>query len=97
MIENYLTEHGGLGAFCALILLKVGEMIWNYFKNRERVTDDTLKKLVFELQQTNLALNSMQADVKKLKLDLRRAFYALKRLSGKDWPSVAEELRGIKE
>lgn len=96
-IETYLTDHGGFGAFAALIVLKLGEMIWGYFKNRERVTDSTLRKLACDLEKTQMTLVAIQSDLRKFKLDMRRAFHALRKIAGKDWPEVAEEIRNIRD
>jgi hypothetical protein len=96
-VESFLTDHGGMGAFVALILLKVGEMLWSYFRNRNKVTDETLQELKCALEKNTITLNAIQSDLKKFKLDLRRAFHAIRRLSGKDWANISEELRNLRD
>lgn len=86
-IERYLTDHGGLGAFGALLVLKVGEMIWHYFQSR----DASLKKLQVALEKNTVTLTAIQSDLKKFKVDMRRAFIALKKVSGDKWAEIARE------
>jgi hypothetical protein len=92
-LEGFLTEHGGMGAFAALLLLKVGEMLWNYFRTRDTALD-RLKQALDENTKSTLAA---QADLKKFKTDLHRAFKVLKKLSGDKWPEIMQEMESTRE
>lgn len=87
IIERYLTEHGSVGAFGALLILKIGEMIWNYFRSR----DASLTDLKAALEKNTLTMSAIQMDLKRFKKDLHRAFKALKKVSGDKWPEIVKE------
>lgn len=88
LVEKFLTEKGGLGAFGALLILKVGEMVWHYIQSR----DANLKSLQCAVEKNHKTLVAIQHDLKRFKIDLRRAFHALKKVSGDDWHEIAEEI-----
>ena len=92
-LEAALTAHGGLFGFGALFVLKLGDMAWKYFRDREKLTDDSIKDLKCELEKTREALALAQSDMHKLKLDLRRCFYAVKKISGENWAKIADEFK----
>ena len=94
-IQKILLEQGSALGFFALLLLKAGEMIWSYFRTREKVTDDSIQQLKCALEKNTATLLTAQVEMQKLKLDLRRAFYAIKKLSGADWVKIAEEMRNF--
>jgi len=86
--EHFISDHGGLGAFTALLVLKIGEIIWHYFQSR----DSKLNDLKCALERNTITMLAIQKDLRTFKTDLRRAFFALKKVSGDDWPEIAEEI-----
>lgn len=94
-LTKTLVEHGGAAGFGALFLLKLGEMVWNYLKNREKLTDDTLTALKVALEENTAEMHVVQNEMCKLKLDLRRCFFVLKKVAGDNWPKLAEEMRNF--
>lgn len=91
LLEHYLTDHGGFGAFAALLVLKIGEMIWSYFRNR----DASLADLKCALEKNTITMAAIQNDLKKFKHDLRRAFIAIKHVSGDKWPEIVKEFEDL--
>ncbi len=89
-LAQMLWEKGGTAGIGILILFKIGEWIVGYFRAKEKTTDDSIKALMDSLSLTRV-------EIKKLKLDLRRCFYALKKVSGDAWPKIAEELKQFEE
>lgn len=87
LFEHYLTDHGGMGGFLALAALKIGEMIWKYFRDR----DANFQTLQASVEKENIILLSIQGDVKKMQTDLNRAFTILKKLSGDKWAEFARD------
>lgn len=92
-LAQLLVEKGGAFGIIALLLLKVGEMIWGYFRNREKLTNDQLDQLKLAIKENTEALARSRSEMKKLKLDLRRCFFVLKRLTGESWPEIANEMK----
>jgi hypothetical protein len=86
-LERFLTDKGGLGAFGALLILKVGEMIWHYFQSR----DASLQSLQCALEKNTVTLVAIQGDLKKYKVDINRAFTILKKVSGDKWPEYIRD------
>lgn len=93
-LERLLTDHGGMGAFAALIILKIGELIWSYLKTRDKVTDDSIHELKCSVEKAVQQMAHVQSQLHKVNLDLRKAFYALKKVLGPvRWAEVSEEMR----
>ena len=92
LIEQTLSEHGGAAAFSLLLLLKIGEMIYNYVKEKAKVTDSTLQDHKVALDRNTQQVIALQIEMKKMRTDLKHAFFALKELSGKAWPTIAEKI-----
>jgi hypothetical protein len=91
-ITQYLSEKGGAACFGLLVLLKIGELVWNYAKERNKVTTDTLTAHTVALEKNTTQLITTQIDVKKLRVDMRHAFLALKEIAGNKWPVIAEKI-----
>lgn len=98
-LDNFLAAHGWVG-IAALIVLKLGEMIWNYFRKRERLTDGNISALRLSYKELKIAIDSntraqlgQSEDIKKIKTDLRRCFFAVKKLSGDSWAEIAAEMK----
>lgn len=91
-VEEYLTAHGGAAGFAALLALKIGEMIWKYFSTR----DANFKTMQCALEKNTEAVLHMERDFKKFKHDLRKAFVALKTISGDKWPEIAREFDDLR-
>lgn len=87
-LERILTEHGGAVGFVALLALRLGELIWGYFKNRDSKVD----ALKTALDSNLLAVRDVQKSLEDFRIDLRRAFFAIKTVSGDKWGSIAQEL-----
>jgi hypothetical protein len=94
-LQKLLLEQGSALGFGALFLLKTGEMVWKYLRRKEKITEDSISHLKCALEKNTAELVSSQVEMKKLKLDLRRAFYAIKKLSGASWVQIAEEMRNF--
>jgi hypothetical protein len=93
IIEHYLTDHGGMGAFLALFVLKIGEMIWTYFSTR----DANLKTLQCAIEKQTATLIAIQKDLKKFKHDLRNSFTAIKKIAGDKWPEIARGFEDLQD
>jgi hypothetical protein len=93
VIEQFLTEKGSLGAFLCLIILKLGEYVFHFIRNRVKVTDDTLVALKVSLDKNTLELAATQVEVKKFRQDLRKAFFAIKKVAGDEgWAKLSSEM-----
>jgi hypothetical protein len=75
-----LEKYGILG----LILLKLGEVLWNIFKKKYKA-DEELAKAVHELTKAIKPLEDMP-------IHMRRAFTAIKIISKDKWPEIREEI-----
>ncbi len=92
VLEKILSDHGGLAAFFTLIVLKIAEWIFNYFKTKNEVTETAIRDLKVAHDRNTAQLIAAQVEMKKLRTDLRHAFFALKELAGKAWPNIAEQI-----
>lgn len=91
-LEEMVGQHGSLAALVSLILLKMGEWVFNYYKKKNELTETTLKALRADLERNTNNLIATQHEIKKLRTDMRHAFFALKELAGKAWPDIADKI-----
>jgi hypothetical protein len=98
---------GLLAAICVLtslnLLARLGGFLWNLKANREKLSDETIQKLTdavaFNTSSTErntlqiVQLEKTLAEIPKLKSGLRRAFSAIKKIAGKEWPNVQKEIQ----
>lgn len=92
---DFLAEKSGLAGFAALFILKLGEMLWTYFRRREKITDESIKELKAALEKNTFTLSATQTEMQKLKLDLRKCFFAIKKTSGENWARIASEMQSF--
>lgn len=89
---SLLAEKGGSIGVALLILIKIGEMIWNYFRVREKLTNDALIQLKADLKANTEAQAVTQSEMKKLKKDLRRAYFLLRKALGDAFDDSIDEI-----
>lgn len=89
------TEHGlptllaSLSVVASLhVFLKIGEFLWRWRENKDRISDETVRKLIASIDELKIAVS----DLPKLKTDVRRYYHALKVLAGSKWPQVRAEI-----
>lgn len=90
---HILSDRGGFGAFAALLVLKIGEMVWNYFRQKEKITADSLAELKMALAKNTDMTTHLSMDIAKLKLDLQRCFFALKHITGDEWDEIVAKIK----
>lgn len=97
---------GLLVALCVLltfnVLGKVAFFLWNLKLTKDKASDESIKKLTeaMAINSASVEKNTAQiehlekalAEIPKLKLDLRRAFAAIKEVAGDHWPKIRREI-----
>lgn len=96
------ASHGNANLLASIVVVLalrlifiVIEFIWNAFKKKAEVSEQTLKQLAESLQRLETELKVTRADlgdVHKLKLDLRRYFLAVKTIAGEKWPEIRKSI-----
>jgi hypothetical protein len=88
------TKNGIAGLIASLVVIlalqlmwRVFEFCWGLLKKKTSVTDKNMKDLIETVQQ-----NTVQ--MKKIHLDLRRSFKAIKFMSGDKWNKVRSAMMG---
>ncbi len=97
---------GILLALCVLltfnVLGKVAFFLWNMKLSKDKLSEEGIKRLT-EAMSSNTAMTEKNteeivrleqalAEIPKLKLDVRRAFVAIKEIAGEDWPHIRKEI-----
>ena len=89
---------GLLASVCVLLalqlLFKVGEFLWNMKREKDKVSETTVAKLVEAVRDLECEIKKATtavSELPKLKLDLRRLYLAAKILAGDRWPEVRDE------
>ena len=90
-IMNLVLEKGGSLGILFLVILKLGEVIWNAWRAKEKVTEDSIKELKLALEKSSRENITLINDMHKLRVDVKRCFIALKHLSGDKWPEISNK------
>ncbi len=90
---------------CLHFVFKVGEFLWNMLKKKSELSDLSVEKLttainhgtnaIEKLEHELISLKKDMAQIPRFKHDLRRAFMAIRIISGEKWPKIREELMDI--
>ena len=97
---------GLLVAVCVLltfnVLGKVAFFLWNLKLSRDKISEESIKRLTEAMASNTVTtqknteeiarLEQALAEIPKLKLDLRRAFSAIKEVAGDEWPKIRKEI-----
>lgn len=87
---------------CLHLLFKIGEFLWTMLKKKSELSDLSVERLTHALEintgavkKLEIELNHIKQDLSQIprfKSDLRRAFLALRIMSGEDWPKIRAEI-----
>lgn len=105
-MEKLLDPANGpiaLITFLALhLVIKIVEFLWAFKEKKDLVTESGIEKLSQAVQQNTWASEKLEARIKqlehtlgvvdKLQTDMRKAFIAIKSISGDNWPKIREEI-----
>lgn len=90
---------------CLHLFLKISEFLWNMAKKKSDLSDLSIEKLTVALNHSTSAIEKLEheiisvkkdiAQIPRFKHDLRRAFMAIRIISGEKWPKIREELMEI--
>jgi hypothetical protein len=85
---------------CLLFLLKLVEIFFAMTAKRSEISDKALSANTLAVQEMSFLLKSLEqrlafaeAALKKLDLDTRRFFAALKLTAGESWPEISERIQ----
>lgn len=80
------------------LFFKFAEFVWGIMNKKNEVSEQSIERLSLSLAQNTQALQGLQVQMKeierdlsempKFKLDLRRAFSAVKLVSGDKWSEI---------
>jgi hypothetical protein len=97
---------GLLVSLCVILtfhlIVKIGVFLWGLAEKKNSLSEKTIEKLVTVMSENTKAiqhldnqikkLESVFAEVPKLKLDLRRLYFAIKLLASEQWSEIREEI-----
>lgn len=101
-----LLETNGAAALCILItiyiLFRVFTFVWQIKKEKDKLSEESVKKLAQAMEQNTAELHELRAQIQslestfaefpKFKLDMRRLFFAVKSIAGEKWPAIRAEM-----
>lgn len=102
----HATTANAFVAICVLLALnlvaRVGEFLWKLKEKKDSATEKGIESLTLavnlntkaaeDLKDRIIALEGAVGDVTKVKLDIRRAFFAIKAIAGDNWPEIRKEM-----
>lgn len=106
-LVSALSASGGmaglLASLCVLlafnVLVKVGAFVWQIKRDKDRLTEEGVKALAeivavntATTEKNTQALAQLMLKLPKVELDLKRAFAALRVISGSKWPDIRREI-----
>lgn len=98
MEELFVSKYGVVGVFILLtihLLWKVAMFVWELKSKKDSATEDTVAALVEAVDDVTDEMNELKdvlGEVKKLRVDLRRFYSAIKILAGDKWPRIRDEM-----
>lgn len=96
-LAQLIAEKGNLIGVGTLIALKLCEYLWAWIKAKEKLTQQSIIDLKEELSKSNNTLVATQIEIKKLRVDMRKAFIVIKELAGDSWPRMADKMKDLSE
>lgn len=92
-IVQMIWEKGGVLGIGLLILFKIGEWVFTAFRAKQKLTDEGIKTLKDSLDKNTAAQAVMQEDNRKMKIELRKVYFALKATAGASWAKIADDMK----
>lgn len=88
---------------CLQLILRVGSFVWEILQKKNEVSEKSIAKLTDALQTNTVAVEKLQnelaqikneiATLPQLRLDIKRAFVALKLMAGEEWEEIRLAIR----
>lgn len=105
-MENFFSLEYGIGGLCIIltlmVLLKVGEFLWNIHEKSGAISSASIEKLTAAVTENTSAVMKLDyrlehleksvSDLPKFKEDIRKFYLAIKELSGDNWPKIRDEI-----
>ena len=101
---DFFSLKYGVAGVCVMltlmVILKVGEILFKMQVRKSESSEETLKAntealrdMTFALKNVDQRLILAEAILKKLDLDLRRAFAAIRLTAGDKWTAISEQIQ----
>jgi TRAP-type uncharacterized transport system substrate-binding protein len=73
----------------------VGFLLWSIKANKDKVSEESIRELAKSTERNTKQIEELVkalSELPKLKLDMRRAFIAIREIAGDEWPAIRKEI-----